>query len=66
MHGNEITRSIQILLVEDNTGDIRLMQEVLKECKVRNNLSVVKDGVEAISFLFKKGKYIKTEKCIDV
>lgn len=50
-------RIIDILLVEDNPGDIRLTQEVLKEGKIKNKLSVVMDGEEAISFLKKIGKY---------
>lgn len=48
---------MQILLVEDNPGDIRLTQEALKEGTIRNELHVVKDGVEAIEFLNRKGKY---------
>jgi two-component system, chemotaxis family, response regulator Rcp1 len=48
---------MQILLVEDNPGDIRLTQEALKEGTIRNELHVVKDGVEAIDFLKRKGKY---------
>lgn len=48
---------LQILLVEDNPGDIRLTQEALKEGTLKNNLSVVKDGVEAVEFLKRKGKY---------
>ena len=48
---------IEILLVEDNPGDVRLMEEALKECKQRNTLHVAKDGVEAINFLHKHGNY---------
>ena len=48
---------IEILLVEDNPGDVRLTQEVLNDGKVRNNMSVVKDGVDAISFLYQTGEY---------
>ncbi|MBK7439986.1 MAG: response regulator [Bacteroidetes bacterium] len=48
---------MQILLVEDNPGDIRLTQEALKEGSIRNELHVVKDGVEAIDYLKRKGKY---------
>jgi len=44
-------RPIEILLVEDNPGDVRMAVEALKDCRVRNNLSVVEDGVEALSFL---------------
>ena len=48
---------MQILLVEDNPGDIRLTQEALKEGEIPNVLHVVKDGVEAMEFLRKKDKY---------
>ncbi len=44
-------RPIEILLVEDNPGDVRLTQEALGEAKVRNNLAVAKDGVEALAYL---------------
>ncbi len=50
-------RPIEILLVEDNPGDIRLTIEALKEGKVRNNLSVAKDGVEALTFLKREGSF---------
>ncbi len=50
-------RPIEILLVEDNPGDVRLTIEALKEGKVLNNLNVVEDGVEAINYLRKVGKY---------
>ena len=53
----EKLRVINILLVEDNPGDIRLTQEVLKEGKIINQLSVVMDGEEAILFLKKTDKY---------
>lgn len=48
-----VFRAIEILLVEDNPGDVRLTQEALKENKFRNNLHVAKDGVEAMKFLRK-------------
>ena len=48
---------IQILLVEDNEGDILLTLEAFKEIKIKNNIAVVKDGVEAIDFLKKQGQY---------
>lgn len=48
---------VEILLVEDNIGDIRLTQEVLKEAKVTNRLSVVRDGVEALAFLRREGAH---------
>jgi two-component system, chemotaxis family, response regulator Rcp1 len=48
---------IQILLVEDNEGDILLTLEAFKEIKIKNNIAVVKDGEEAIEFLKKQGQY---------
>lgn len=50
-------KAIDILLVEDNPGDVRLAQEALKESKVRNKLFVVDDGVKAIAFLRQQGEY---------
>jgi len=50
---------IEILLVEDNPGDSRLAKEALKESKLKNNLYVAEDGVEAMNFLYKTGKYSK-------
>jgi len=47
----------EILLVEDNPGDIRLIKEALKESKLKNNLNVVGDGIEAMAYLYKQGKY---------
>jgi CheY-like chemotaxis protein len=52
-----ICEVVEILLVEDNPGDVRLTQEVLRDGKVRNNMSVVMDGVDAISFLRQTGEY---------
>jgi len=45
------TTPIEILLVEDNPADVRLTQEALREGKVKNNLSVARDGEEALAFL---------------
>lgn len=50
-------RPIEILLVEDNAPDVRLTKEALKEGKVRNNLAVVSDGVEALDYLYRRGSY---------
>ncbi len=49
---------IDILLVEDSEGDVRLIREALKEGKLLNNLFVAKNGVEAMDFLNKKGEYM--------
>lgn len=48
---------INILLVEDNPGDVRLTQEAFRECKHIINLHVVGDGTEVFPFLNKEGKY---------
>lgn len=50
-------KKIEILLVEDNPGDIRLTREAFNEYKIANNLSIVTDGEEAMNFLYKKDKY---------
>lgn len=50
-------RPIHVLLVEDNEGDILLTKEAFENSKVTNQLSVVKDGQEAIYFLTKEGNY---------
>jgi len=53
------TGPIEILLVEDNAGDARLAQEALRDARVRNNLSWVPDGVEALAYLRREGRYDK-------
>ncbi|HNV27308.1 MAG TPA: response regulator, partial [Nitrospira sp.] len=53
----DLVKPIEILLVEDNPGDVRLTVEALKEAKVINHLTVVKDGVEALAFLRRQGSY---------
>lgn len=50
-------RPIEILLVEDNPGDVRLTKEALKDSKIANIMHVASDGEEALDFLYKKGKY---------
>lgn len=49
--------SADILLVEDNPGDIILITEAIKDIAVQHRLSIVRDGVEAVDFLYKKGIY---------
>jgi chemotaxis family two-component system response regulator Rcp1 len=48
---------VEILLVEDNPGDVRLTLEAFREGKVRNKINVVNDGIEALAYLRKEGKY---------
>ncbi|MGK0316834.1 MAG: chemotaxis family two-component system response regulator Rcp1 [Saprospiraceae bacterium] len=50
-------RPVNVLLVEDNPGDVRLTQEAFKEAKISINLDVTMDGAEAIKFLRKEGEY---------
>lgn len=57
MNADSQDQRIEILLVEDNPGDVRLTREALKEGKILNNLNVVTDGVEAIAFLRREGNY---------
>ena len=51
---------VDILLVEDNAGDVRLTREVLRDSKVRNNLIVANNGQEALACLRKQGKFTGT------
>jgi len=49
--------TIDILIVEDNAGDARLIKEVLNDNKIYNSLYIARDGVEALDFLFRRGKH---------
>ena len=53
-----LSRTFEILLVEDNPGDVRLTRETLQDFEVLNHLSVVGDGVEAMAYLRREGKYV--------
>lgn len=57
MHSESLGKAVEILLVEDNPGDVRLTQEALRDVKMKNNLSVVGDGVEAMEFLRRQPPY---------
>lgn len=50
-------QGIQILLVEDNPGDVRLTREAFRDSKIHNKLYVAQDGVEAIQFLRQQGEF---------
>jgi CheY-like chemotaxis protein len=60
--GANTSRPVEILLVEDNPGDVRLAMEALREGKVSSNLSIVRDGVEAMAFLRRQGKYARARR----
>jgi len=52
-------RAVEILLVDDNPGDVRLTLEAFKEGKLTNTVSVAGDGVEAMEFLRRQGKFVR-------
>lgn len=54
---NKNERPVNILLIEDNPGDVRLTKEAFKESGMNVNLSVVMDGVEALLYLRQEGEY---------
>lgn len=54
---NESGETIEILLVEDSPSDARLTQEAFKDAKLRNNLTIVTDGAEALAYLKREGRY---------
>jgi two-component system, chemotaxis family, response regulator Rcp1 len=57
MTDRESLRTIDVLLVEDNPGDVRLTREAFQDNKVRILLNVAEDGVEAMAYLRREGKY---------
>lgn len=59
MQTSKNVRPAQILLVEDNPGAVGLTIEALKEAKVLNKLTVVKDGIEALSLLRRQGQHAR-------
>lgn len=50
---------IEILLVEDNPGDVELTREAFLECRIANRLHVARDGEQAIDFLYQRGGFVK-------
>ena len=56
-NANSYAPAIQVLLVEDNPGDVRLTREAFQDAKVHLEMYVAVDGVEAMSFLLKEGKF---------
>ncbi|MGB1237706.1 MAG: response regulator [Pseudomonadales bacterium] len=55
-------KSINILLIEDNLGDIELTRESLSRGKLKNNLEVVTDGERALDYLFQRGEYQQAQR----
>jgi len=54
---SQIPSPFEILLVEDNTGDVRLTRDAMRDARILHNLTVAKDGVEAFEILRKEGKH---------
>jgi two-component system, chemotaxis family, response regulator Rcp1 len=52
-------KPVQILLVEDNSGDVILVKEAFREARVLNEIHVVVDGVEAMDFLHHQGEFVE-------
>lgn len=59
---NNPLKPAHILLVEDNDGDILLTIEAFEECKVKTEISIAKNGQEALDFLFNRGAFIDAKK----
>lgn len=59
LNENLISKMVEILLIEDNPGDIRLVKEVFKDAKLHNNLQVALDGEEAMKILRQDDEYFK-------
>ena len=53
-------KPVEILLAEDNPGDVMLVKKALKQGKIANNLHVTTDGVDALNFLREEGEYEDT------
>lgn len=53
------TKIIDVLLVEDDPGDVLMTREAFEDNKLRNRLSVVSDGVSALEFLRKEGEHVE-------
>jgi len=57
MENEAINKPVEILLIEDNPADARLVFEVLKDSKIKNKMHVIEDGVTAMDYLHQEGKY---------
>jgi CheY-like chemotaxis protein len=57
-----IPRSLHVLLVEDNEGDVRLIKEAFSESRIDKKFTVAKDGEDALNYLYKRGDYANTQR----
>lgn len=53
----QISKSLLVLLVEDNEGDVRLIKEAFNESKIDKRFSVARDGEDALNYLYRRGQY---------
>uniref|UniRef100_A0AAU3GKR1 Response regulator n=1 Tax=Streptomyces sp. NBC_01401 TaxID=2903854 RepID=A0AAU3GKR1_9ACTN len=56
---NDVVHPIEVLLVEDDPGDELMTREAFEDNKIRNTLHVVRDGQEALDFLYRQGEHTK-------
>ena len=57
MFGTSDNSPVEILMIEDNPGDVRLTREVLRDASIPNKLNSVKDGEEAMNYLYLRGQF---------
>ncbi len=62
MENGDIKKPVEILLIEDNPADARLVVEVLKDSKIKNKIHVIEDGVTAMDYLHQEGNYKNTSR----
>jgi chemotaxis family two-component system response regulator Rcp1 len=62
LNARSASRPVEVLLVEDNPGDVRLTQEAFKDGRMLVNLNVASDGAEALEYLYRKGKFTNAER----
>ena len=53
-----ISKPVEILIVEDNAGDVGLIEEVFEEARIKNNIHIAEDGEEAVLYLHGEGKFL--------
>jgi CheY-like chemotaxis protein len=54
---SDFNKPIEIMVIEDNPGDIRLIEEVFKDAQIKNNMQIAQDGEKALEILRKNGEH---------
>ena len=57
MNNKNLTKPIEVLLIEDDPGDVDLTKEIIDNAKIKINLNVVDNGIKALEYLYRRGKY---------